>query len=305
MTLTLEQIRVFVPQLSAGLTDGHITEDVKTAFDKYIVPHFGKDYPNSVTGEIQLQLKKALANFTAYIFSKKNVLELTASGAQSIETETHRRSYKYDKDSFREMVLSAGYESLERALYDAILDEEFQDTPQYKKATKRLLNFTYEITMYELDFQTFQPLKSYVELIEREVLKPLLGNTVYQELKTHNYDADWIDDTDNAEKVELLEIIKEALGHYAVNLGFETNLLKLSGQRVYVQAHKDDDASLQSSAPPLDLYMVALKTRQDFSLRYFGAISQFLKDNATELGWTAPASATSTTTSTQIGIKTL
>jgi uncharacterized protein (UPF0335 family) len=128
---------------------------------------------------------------------------------------------------------------------------------------------------------------------------------LYQELKTHNYDTEWIDDTENAEKVELLELIIEALGHYAVNLGFETNLVKLAGQKVYIESQKDDDSMVQRNSPVLDLYMVAMKTRQDYTLRYFGAISQFLKENATALGWTASPSVTATTTTKQLGIKTL
>ena len=300
---TIEDIRKHISQLSTGVKFSDIEGDVRTAQREFIETYFGSSFPDAASITIKELLKEALSNFAVYRFSMKNPVQLTASGMQSVSNDNFQAAAKYDKFNFRDMLLATGYSALEAALHLSIQDEDFKDTPQYKSATARLLNFTVEIDSYKLDFETFQPLKKHIALIERQMLKPILG-ALYDELFEKQYVTE---NGLNALKTELLGLVRDALGQYAIELAFEQNLIQISGQQVSIRTLKDADARYQTAAPSLDLYTLAMKTKADYSARYFYALNDFLTQNATALGWVPPASSvvSSSNPTEQIGIKTL
>lgn len=304
MTLitTIEGIRKYVSQLSAGVKFADIEGDVITAQREYIELHFGTAFPDAAPQGIKDLLRESVANFAAYRYSMKNAVQLTASGMQSISNENFQSAAKYDKFNFRDILVSTGYSALEVALHLAIFNVDFKAIPQYKVATARLLNFTDEISSYRLDFETFQPLKKHIALIERQILKPLLGS-LYDELFLKQYaTVSGLSDLKN----ELLAMVRDALGQYAIELAFEQNLIQIVGQQVSIKTLQNDDARFQSAVPPLDLYTLAMKTKADFSARYFYALNDFLTQNATALSWSAPvAPIAPASTTEQVGIKTL
>lgn len=299
---TIEAIRKNVSQLSTGVKFSDIEADVIAAFREEIQPFFGSTFPDASPGLIKILLVEAVANFAVYRFSMKNAVQLTASGMQSVSNENFQSAAKWDKYNFRDMLKSTGYSALEAALHLSIQNEDFQDTPQYEAAKARLLNFTVEVESYKLDFVTFQPLKKHIALVERQMLKPLLG-ALYDELLLKQYaTANGL----NVLKMELLGLVRDALSQYAIELAFEQNLVNIVGQQVSIKTLKDEDASHQTLTPPLDLYTLAMRNKADYSARYFYALNDFLTQNATALGWIAPVSTVIVTnTEEQIGIKTL
>lgn len=301
---TIEAIRKNVSQLSTGVKFSDIEADVIAAFRDEIRPFFGSTFPDASPDSIKTLLIEAVANFAVCRFSMKNAVQLTASGMQSVSNENFQSAAKWDKYNFRDILKSTGYSALEAALQLAIQDEAFKETPQYKTATDRLLNFTFEIESYKLDFVTFQPLKKHIALVERQMLKPLLG-ALYNELLEKQY-KNANEGGLNVLKTELLGLVRDALGQYAIELAFEQNLVNIVGQQVSIKTLKDEDASHQTLVPPLDLYTLAMKTKADYSARYFYALNDFLTQNASALQWIAPASTVIVAnTEEQIGVKTL
>lgn len=303
MITTIQDLRKYVSQLSPGVKFDDIEADVRTAQREFIDPHFGSIFPNVAPQFIKDLLKEAVANFAVHRFSLKNAVQLTASGMQSVSNDNFQSAAKYDKFNFRDILLATGYSALEAALHLSIQNEDFQETPQYKAATARLLNFTVEIESYKLDFVTFQPLKKHINLVERQMLKPLLG-ALYEELLDKQYKTE---NGLNLLKMELLGFVRDALGQYAIELAFEQNIISIVGQQVSIKTIDTQQANLNTQAPNLDLYTLAMKTKADYSARYFYALHDFLTQNATALGWIAPTSSVVSTSSAieQIGIKTL
>jgi hypothetical protein len=301
---TIEAIRKNVSQLSKGVSFSDIEGDVRTAQREFIEPYFGSSFPDEASSDIKELLEESISNFAVYRFSMKNAVQLTASGMQTVSNDNFQSAAKWDKYNFRDILLSTGYSALEAALHWSISDNNFKQTPQYKAATARLLNFTVEIESYKLDFVTFQPLKKHIALVERQMLKPLLG-ALYNELLEKQY-KNANEGGLNVLKTELLGLVRDALGQYAIELAFEQNLVNIVGQQVSIKTLKDEDASHQSVVPPLDLYTLAMKTKADYSARYFYALNDFLTQNASALQWIAPASTVIVAnTEEQIGVKTL
>lgn len=300
---TIEEIKKHVSQLSTVVRFGDIEPDIHAAFREELYPFVGASYPDTAPASIKTLLQEALANFAVYRFSMKNPVQLTASGMQSISNENFQSAAKYDKFNFRDMLLATAYSALEMGLSLAAYENDFKATPQYKSLTARLLNFTSEIESYKLDFTTFQLIKKHIALIEKQMLQPLLGS-LYNELRQKQYvNENGLSDL----KTELLGIVRDALGQYAIELAFEQNIIAIVGHQVSIKALKDDDARYQAQAAPLDLYTLAMKNKADFSARYFSYLKDFLKQNAEALGWTAPTewAAPLSNATEQIGIKTL
>ncbi len=302
MITTIQDLRKYVSQLSSGVTFNDIEADVRTAQRTFIDPHFGATFPDAAPQPIKDLLKEAVANFAVHRFSLKNAVQLTASGMQSVSNDNFQSAAKYDKFNFRDILWSTGYSALEAALHLSIQNTAFQQTPQYQAATARLLNFTVEIDSYRLDFETFQPLKKHIALVERQMLKPLLG-ALYDELLEKQYKTE---NGLNPLKTELLGLVRDALGQYAIELAFEQNVVSIVGQQVSIKMLDTQHATLNTQPPNLDLYTLAMKTKADYSARYFYALHDFLTQNATALSWTTPTeSVAPLSTAEQIGIKTL
>jgi hypothetical protein len=291
LVTNIQTLQKYAPEFTGGVTFANVETLIKTVIREEVYPIFGKTYADAATGELKDLLEEAVCNLLAFRKIKRHSINFTGSGTQKFENQNFVSPYKYEKADFKEEAVLNGYMALEAALKLAFQDTAFQTKEEYFEARARFINFTSEVKSYKLDFLTFRTLFPVLELIEREVLKPLLGATLYTEMLGKQYQTFT---TQAVKKKELLKLIREGLGMYAVQLALEMGTVQIQGNQVFIKEYKDDDSSYQMKMPRADLYDAALRNRNEYAHRYFNQVNIFLTDNATELGWTAPEAVAAT-----------
>jgi hypothetical protein len=285
LVTTIQTLQKYAPEFTGGVIYGSVESLIKGVIRQEIYPIFGKAYADAATGDLKDLLEEAVCNLVAFRKIKRHSINFTGSGTQKFENQNFVSPYKYEKVDFKEETIQTGYTALESALKLAFEDTAFQAKEEYLEARARFINFTFEVKSYKLDFLTFRSLFPVLELIEREVLKPLLSTDLYNHLLQNQYKNF---STHPIVKKELLKLIREGLGMYAVQLAIEMNTVQVQGNQVYIRELKDDDASEQRVMPRADLYDAALRNRNEYAHRYFNQVNLYLNEKATELGWTAP-----------------
>lgn len=296
---------VTLSDLQSSLTKA--TREVQKLFPKVFLerllnPPSGTPLTEDET-EILASIREAIANMAVLRYIPMVTGKITGSGFQQYETDKFKALFKYQKNDIEEELTKSGYEALELALflYVTLVPDQTQ-LEEYKKATARLLNFTQEADIFQLDYLTLKGLLPYVELIEIEVVKPLLTAALYTDLKTNQYN-----DQLHPTKKELLQYVRQGLTQYIITLALQLNAVKIQGNTVTLRQWKDDDASQERTIPRMDLIEMVKRTRDDYAHRFFQYVKLYLKENATTLGYVEPETeqAVSTTFITQKGIKTL
>lgn len=274
----------------------------KVFLERLLSPPSGTPLTEDET-EILASIREAIANIAVLRFIPMVTGKITGSGFQQYESDKFKALFKYQKNDIEEELTKSGYEALEMALYLYVRFVEGQtDLQEYKKATARLLNFTREADIFQIDYLTLKGLLPYVELIEIEVVKPLLTTALYTALKANQYDEDL-----DAKKKDLLHYIRQGLTQYIITIALQLNTVTLQGNTVTLRQWKDDDATQQRATPGMDLIEMVKRTRDDYAYRFFQYVKLYLKENATALGYVEPETTqtVSTTFTTQKGVKTL
>lgn len=273
-----------------------------------------EDSPTPALSREEIYLKglilEAIAHLATWKFSFTAAVVQTGSGLQTFRNDTFVDSAKYAKQDYRDQHENDGLTALESSLHYAVINkahiEGFEETPEYEAATARLFNFSrdYNLVKSWITTKTFYVIEPNIELIERESVVPMLGETFYETLRTAQYEG-----TLSAKKRTLLHLLRGGIAQYAIKLGIEMNLVTLNGHQVIVKEMKNSDDKETHTMPRKDLYEVAMASLEAYSLRYFAQAKAFLLQNATDLNWTDP-NATLTawvppTETTQKGVKTL
>jgi hypothetical protein len=318
---SIAAIKEWTDGITEGVSFDEIKGTVRSIERDYLQTLFSKELLTRLEGNdsamndsekyVRDLILEAVANLTVWKYSFSAPLQLTGSGLHHIETENFRPGYKYEKEDFRGVKEATGLACLEMALYEAVSKKSEMVTSwatslHYKAATSRLINFTkdFQEGQYRIGRKTLETMLRFITLVERQVVIPLLGETLYNELKNNQYTEGYLTDEDNPKKVILLNLLREAVSQYAILLAMKVNLVSLEGAQVLTNEWTNDDAKNQQKIPEENILQIALLTRKDYAKMYFLEVKKYLTDNATDLGWVIPV-ASEVTTTTQTGIKTL
>jgi hypothetical protein len=245
-------------------------------------------------------LKESVAKLSVWRYSLTASVHITGSGVQRFENEDFKTAFKNQERLFRDELLRGGFTALEDAVFLACSNQDFQAHEKYAEVTSSFVNFTHEIGAFTLDYQTLAVIKPYVELIELDALKSVLGVVLYDYLKDKQYKT-----IESVTKKMLLKIIRQALAQYAINMAFEMGMVTVSGNNVYLRQDRNDDNSEQRITPSLDYFDYFMRNRKAHTVRFFLHVNKYLTENAVDLGWTAPALVAPRNSENKIAVKTL
>lgn len=317
---SIAEIRDWTDGIAESVPFGEIKTVLRGVERDYLMPLFPKDLLkrleenadlNTTEKSVRELILEAVAHLAVFKYSFTAPLQLTGSGLQHIETENFKPGFKYEKDDFRNVKEVSGLSVLESALFEAVwnkseLPNYWSTSLHYRNTTARLINFTqdFEEGQYRIGRKTLETMLRFISLVERQTVKPLIGETLYTELRSIQY-SDAIFSDENAKKRELLGLLREAMAQYAVALAMEVNMVYVDGAQVITKEWKNDDASSQRSVASINLVELSMRNRINYAKMYFGEVQKFLVNNATDLNYTVPESSGAISTSGQIGIKTL
>jgi 3-dehydroquinate dehydratase len=308
-----DEMRRYVPSILGGVSFTNFVPAVRRVTRYYVEPHFPKALISrllnplstgsltAVENDILEFLKEAVAGFAEVETSITGAVQHTGSGLQQMQSDTLVDAKKYAKDDYRTLIEAGAYASLESALRYAVeaihhVGGDYAESNHYTKTIARLVNFTsdFEGSGYNIGRKTLILMLPHIALVEREVVAPFLGETLYNDLKIHQY----TEGTLIPKKIELLQLYREGLAQYAVQIAQDLELIQFVGGHVYEREKLGDDASDKRGKVRTDVYALVQRTRNEYAARYFTQAKKFLAANATVLGWTDPTPSVSETSAT-------
>lgn len=279
--ITLQEIQRYCPEYNGDFSA--IEADVNSVFHdiKNIVGH-EFDYNKCVYLET---LEECIANLAIAEYIAHSII-INQSGVQRIETDKYKSAFKYQQNELIYIRKQRGYKRLESFIFLNIQRGNYKLAypTQYKQITKRLLNFSFEVKHLEIEYSVFKSILPIIDLIESEVLIPLLGENLYTTVKDKIYNDNTLTDIQKM----LIENIQNALSAYAIQIAMENNLAQIRNNQVVSREANNQDENNQYNTISLDYYNIVMNSKKEYTQRYFNKIKQFLIANAEALNWTIP-----------------
>lgn len=245
---TISEIKTFLP-VGAGNDYGRLKPHIENAEQKYIKPLLGTNmyeeleefydaaYPEDPT-EVQEATKKLLekvqhalihlAYFVGFDFLN---IQATDAGFHRSESQTQKGLYKYQEDNLREYFQQSGLNGLDDVL--VFLENNIAHFGEFKASnnwTELKESFLPTVAVIEkIPYNLhgsrliFLALKPHVSFAEDTDIKPLLGTTIYNTIKT-----EMVKDAPAEKVTNILPYIRKPLIYLAA-----ANLMEETGATLY------------------------------------------------------------------------
>lgn len=205
-----------------------------------------------------------LAFFIGFDFLNVSV---TDAGFQRIETERTKGLYKYQEDSIKLFFSETGYNSLDDILTFLTVNiksfEEFMTSEIFNKLitsflpdVKTIEEIPFNIHKSNLIFLALKPSLSY---IEDTVIKPALGETIYNSVKT-----EMAKEEINAKFIMLISSIRKPLIYLASAMLMEETGATLYDKGLYFDKNEDQQRAkvVRGPAPADRIGILVSRNRQ-------------------------------------------
>lgn len=237
---------------------------LERAEEKYIIPFLSRrehevlqnSYQNGTLSTEQTALLKIVqrvaANFAYLLYLPWANVQSGDGGLHRIETEKFKPLFKYERGDLKKSCLTAGYEAIEQMLF--YLEAKKNDFPSWAASSsytlaneyfiKNATDFSKYVDISESRYLFFK-LKSIISRIETFTIAPILGTTLFEEMKQQN-----ISDTFSAENRKLIPFIQPAIAHSVMAdaiLELPINI-ESNGAYTFKFVADDDTSSKQTSA---------------------------------------------------------
>ena len=278
---TVNEIKTILP-IGVGNDFNRLKPHIENAENRYIKPLLGlamydaliELYKESET-EIQTDHEKLrrellakikfatihLAFFTGFDFLN---ISVTDAGFQRIETERTKGLYKYQEDAIKVFFAETGYNALDDALtfielniasfYEFLASENFNKLiTSFLPNVKVIEEIPFNIHRSRLIFLALQPAIAY---IEDTAIHPLLGEVIYQTVKTEMA-------KEEVEKmvVKLLPYIRKPLIYLASAMLMEETGATLYDKGLYFEKNEDQQRAKTVKAPATEERIAVLVNR--------------------------------------------
>jgi hypothetical protein len=232
---TITEIKEFLP-IGVGNDFNRLKPHIENAENKYIKPLLGTsmydellefyetDYPENptdvqlITKELQEKVQHALIHLAYYVgFDFMNV-EVSDMGFSRSESEHTKGLFKYQEDNLRNYFSQSGFNGLDDVLVylESNIDSfsEFKASSNWTTLKESFLPTVSVIEAIPYNIHSsrliFLALKSHVAYAEDTDIAPILGSTIYAEVK-----AEMVKDDPSAVVTALLPYIRKPLIYLA------------------------------------------------------------------------------------------
>jgi len=300
---TITEIKTFLP-IGTGNDFDRLKPHIENAENKYIKPLLGIDMYNELVEfysalpipeptEVQLAMQELLekvqhsvihlAYFVGYDFLNVSV---TDTGFQRVESEHKKGLFKYQEDNLKQYFSDAGFNSLDAILLfietNIVHFAEFKASANwtvFKESFIPTVNKLEQIpyTIYGSRL-TFLNLKPHLAFIEDTVIKKLLGETIYQEIK-----AEMIKDTPAEKVAAILPYIRKPLIYLAAALLMEETGATLGNNGLFFEKLNGNNPGNREKQPSTEERILArIKRSNDVGNAYLDALKSYLISNVAD-----------------------
>jgi len=294
---TLKEIQEYIP-VGAGNDFNRLKPHIVSAETKYIKSLIGydmydalltfrQDYPYTNPDEVELATEKLLKKVQyatihlAYFlgFDLLNI-SITDAGFHRTESANTKNLYKYQEDRIRNYFAESGFNELDSILL--YLEENISYFGKYKNSAnwtaykesflptvQSVMDIPFQIYNSRLILLALQP---HIGFVEDTVIRPVLGNTIYQQIK-----SEMIKDNPDETIMTIIPSIRKPLIYLAAALLMEQTGSVLGDKGLYFETTESGFHNDGSKAPASDKNKNALiaLTRQR-GMSYLEALKSFL-----------------------------
>lgn len=278
---TVNEIKTILP-IGVGNDFNRLKPHIENAENRYIKPLLGLEMYDALIElyesdtiqtptdheilrlELLAKIKFAtihLAFFTGFDFLN---ISVTDAGFQRIETERTKGLYKYQEDAIKVFFAETGYNALDDALTFIELNiasfEEFLASENFNKLITSFLpnvkvieEIPFNIHRSRLIFLALQPAIAY---IEDTAIHPLLGEAIYQTVKT-----EMAKEEIEEKVVKLLPYIRKPLIYLASAMLMEETGATLYDKGLYFEKNEDQQRAKTVKAPATEERIAVLVNR--------------------------------------------
>lgn len=257
----------------------------------HIMPLIGPDFLNDLitnqdtaTGkqlELVNKIRKAVGYLCVYKYVNVGSVQLGEAGLFRTESESHKSTYKYQEQNYRDQMRESGYEALEEVIIFLQLNKinlgSLYTLEYYQKTRSMFINLALEFrNVYSsyISRYTYESLKPLMEDLETFAILPIIGQELFDRLKLSIADNDL-----TPVEILLVRHIQKALAHFTIEEGVRRLWVKIEGINV-VQTERLEPQGLerQGSAGNLPL-SVNVRHLYEFGNRWISYIKKYLLDN--------------------------
>ena len=245
--------------------------------------------PEPVEGEAMAALlskvQKSLIHLAYYMGFQVLNVTISDSGFKRTESTTSKGLYHYQEDELKNYFKTAGFNAMDEVLeyleenIDHFDDFDMQPTwTIYKSAfipNTRTFNTIIDISASRL---TFLRLKSYAMLVEDLNVRPLLGDAIFDEIKT-----EMVKDEPAAKVLAILPNIQKAIAFLSSAMLMEESGADLTEKGLYFESTTATAASDRNKQPAKQEVITALARRNRmYGENYLEGLKSFLIRNPTD-----------------------
>jgi hypothetical protein len=210
---------------------------------------------------------------------------ISDTGFKRTESDTVKGMYHYQEDELKEYFKTAGFNAMDEVLeYLEINIDHFDDfdmTPTwtiYKSAfipNTKIFNAIIDINSSRL---TFLRLKTYAMLVEDLNIRPLLGDAIFDEIKT-----EMVKDEPAAKVLTILPYIRKAVAFLSTAMLMEESGADLTEKGLYFESTTATAPSDRNKQPAKQEQITALaKRNRMYGDNYLEGLKSFLIRNPTD-----------------------
>jgi len=259
----------------------HITDWISQAqYDDLVTAFAGT--PDADQQNLLPYVQRALSLLALYEYSFIGAIQFSESGMHRHVTDHMQSAYKYQETNYREWMLEMGYESKEILIKfldaNSAIYTIYAESAAFKKNRSLFINYAsdfrnvYSLYLSRYTFETLWPL---MEDIECFAILPVLGQTLFDEIKTAIED-----DTLTEDQEKLVLHIQRVVANFTIEEAIKRHLVKIQGRRVVQIEQTDDDARHQVLIGKDSAISIKLRHQEEWANRHLHKLQCFLEDNA-------------------------
>jgi len=232
-----------------------------------------------------LKIQKSLIHLAYWMGFQVLNTTISSQGFKRTESATTKSLFHYQEDELKEYFKTAGFNAMDEALEyletKIVYFDDFDTTPTYtliKSAfipSTKIFNAIIDINSSRL---TFLRLKSYSELVEDMEIRPILGVTIFDDIK-----AEMIKDEPAAKVLAILPYIRKPIAYLATALLMEESGADLSEKGLYFESSSATNISGRNKQPSSDERIAILVARyRGIGMAYLDQLKSYLAANGTD-----------------------
>lgn len=282
------ELKPFLPQISADIEVGDLTSDIEEV-DREIIDLISQEQfdelknayeTDTLTPELETLLKFVRtieANLGYAKFRILNKAKIESTGEYQIETDTHKKLYRYEDTQINERLLEKGNAAIEQMLKFLERNEAFflawtasTAYTQFKSLfIKTASEFDEYININE-SRRIFLKLKRLLKETENIEIKKFLGNTTFAQIKA---------DVDNVDFVPILEFLKPALAHLTWAKALRILPINLTAEGYYSFNYRGDQHTSDRQKTDLNYIQEAIENAKNMAEVYLAEAANYLNEN--------------------------